>query len=281
MTENVPTSAWGNFRPRGWRAAWLGMLYKLPPGAGWRRLALWLRKPLKKTLGDFVDVEVLGLKLRLGSRGNLSEQRLLLMPQFLDVTERTFLACKLKPGDVFLDIGANAGVYSLWVASRCGSKVRVEAFEPDSELCARLRFNLQTNGLSQVTLHECALGRAAGKAILIRGCGNRGENRIEEGDVQGQQVQVECLPDVLEKNGITGMKALKIDVEGFEVDVLSPLFEKAPEDLFPEVIVCELTPRVERAPLRELLARHGYRLEGRGRLNGIYCRTVTSRQGAK
>lgn len=274
MSSEVLTTNWGNHRPAGWRAVWLRLLHALPSGAVWRRIALWLRKPLKQAMGELADIEVWGLKLRLCSRGNLSEQRLLLMPQFLDTTERNVLARELKAGDVFLDIGANVGVYSLWVASSCEAGVRVEAFEPDPELCRRLRFNLQTNGITRVTLHEFALGRTVGEATLVAGQGNSGENRIEAGGSAGRRVRVACLPEVLRENGIKRVKALKIDVEGFEVDVLSPLFEEGGSELFPEIVVCELTAQVERAPLHQLLARHGYQLECQGRLNGVFRRST-------
>jgi hypothetical protein len=118
MTNPLQTDApWGTYAPRGLRRWWLGIIHGIPSGAGWRRIALWLRRPLKNAFGAYVDVLVWGLKLRVRSRGNLSEQRLLLMPQFLDSVERATLADFLKDGGVFFDIGANAGVYSLWVAS--------------------------------------------------------------------------------------------------------------------------------------------------------------------
>ena len=273
MNNHVPSSEWGHHKPVGWRATWLRMLHRLPSGSVWRRIALLLRKPLKKGLGQWADVEVWGLKLRLRTRGNLSEQRLLLMPQFLDTIERDFLAQELKDGDVFLDIGANAGVYSLWVASGCNGKVRIEAFEPDRELCERLRFNLQTNKLVQVTLHEYALGEVAGEATLVPGNSNRGENRVESSETSGIRVRIEILSDVLQRLGISRVKALKIDVEGQEADVLRPLFDNAAPELLPNVIICELIPNVQRSPLHELLSRFGYRLEARGRLNGIFRRT--------
>ena len=249
------------------------MLHALPAGNSWRRIALWLRKPLKNAFGESVDCEVWGMKLRIRSKGNLSEQRLLLMPQFLDAAELRLLSRELKAGDVFLDIGANAGVYSLWVASQCPAGTRVEAFEPDPGLCARLRFNLETNGLGGVSLNPFALGQRAGEAVLVSGEGNSGENRIEAGSpADGLRVRVERLPDVLQEKGITRVKALKIDVEGAEVEVLAPLFGDGDAGMFPEIIICELTEHVERGPLHELLAAHGYRLAERGRLNGIFRR---------
>lgn len=245
------------------------MLHSLPAGPAGRRLALWLRKPLKSALPEIVDVEVWGLKLRLHSRGNLSEQRLLLMPQHLDGLERRTLARELKAGDVFFDIGANAGVYSLWVAATCGADVRVEAFEPDPEMCRRLSFNLRTNGLTNVHLHPLAVGATAGHVSLITGAGNKGENRIDSDSATGTRVEMTTLANFLAAGGFTRIDALKIDVEGNEVAALEPLFENSPRTLRPRALICELEHDTDRS-LAGLLARHGYRLDARGRLNGIY-----------
>ena len=93
---------------------------------------LWLHKSLKECLSsEPVDAEVWGLRLRLWPSGNLSEQRILLMPQFLDVAEREFMDREFRAdGQCFLDVGANTGVYILWAAS-LGLGVQIEAFEPD------------------------------------------------------------------------------------------------------------------------------------------------------
>ena len=91
MSRVLPADAhprWGTYAPTGLKRAWLNMLHALPPTPAWRRLALWLRKPMKNRFGQWVDIEVWGLRLRLRSKGNLSEQRMILMPQILDRTER-------------------------------------------------------------------------------------------------------------------------------------------------------------------------------------------------
>ena len=246
------------------------MLHALPANRRWRRLALWLRKPLKSSFGPWVDVVVWGLKLRLHSCGNLSEQRLLLMPQFLDPAERLALAEALKDGGVFFDIGANAGMYALWVASRHVPGTRVEAFEPDPELCAALRFNLRTNGLVTVHLHPLALGREEGRVAMVSGTGNKGENHIDASPgAPGVAVEMTTLPGFLVRAGITHITALKIDVEGHETEVLEPLFAQCPRELWPRLLVCEVV-HDESNRLAMLLARHHYRLSARGRLNSIY-----------
>jgi FkbM family methyltransferase len=267
------TAAWGAFAATGWRKSLLGLVHSLPAGSAWRRLALWLRKPLKSALPDPVDIQVWGLRLRLRSQGNLSEQRLILMPQFLDRLERETLARELAGGGVFFDIGANAGVYTFAVAAACGPAVRVESFEPDPELCTRLRYNLALNQLAQVHLNQLALGRAEGTATLVAGAGNKGENRVETetggAKPSGTTVAITTLPAFLLRENITKIDALKIDVEGFEVDVLEPFFAACPRTVWPRLLICEVT-QDPAAKLSALLSAHGYVLSARGRLNGIY-----------
>jgi FkbM family methyltransferase len=275
MPTPLPTDApWGTYAPRGWRRTWLKLLHSLPAGSRWRRLALWLRRPLKNRFDDWVDIQVWGLKLRLHSKGNLSEQRLLLMPQFLDTTEREALAEFLRDGGIFFDIGANAGVYSLWIASLRNPNIRGEAFEPDPELCAQFAVNIAVNAMTNVRMNSCALGRTEGMVTLVAGAGNKGENHVESADptaTHGQAVKMTTLPAFLSTRDITRIDALKIDVEGYEVDVLEPFFTNVPASAWPRLLICEVIKDGDHH-LADLLAKHGYRLSATGRLNGIYRR---------
>lgn len=231
--------AWGAYVPSPPVALWLKLLHAIPPGRGWRRLALWLRKPLKNALSEWVDVVVWGLRLRLRARGNLSEQRMILMPQFLDRAERLEIASELRNGGLFFDIGANAGAYSLWAASSGGPGTRIEAFEPDPELCTALRFNKDENALKSITIHALALGRRDGEMTLIRGEANRGENRVQAaGAADGLSVRMSTLPHFLGEYGIERIDVLKIDIEGNECDALEPLFLETPRATWPGLLIC-------------------------------------------
>lgn len=266
--------AWGAYRLTGWRKAWLAFCHRLPAWPGMRRVALWLRKPLKMALSDWADVTVWGLRLRLFPKGNLSEQRVLLMPQYFDRAERLALAGELAGGGVFLDIGANIGSYSFWAAS-LDADVRVEAFEPDAELCDRLRFNLETNRLHhRVQVNNLALGSQRGTMYLKRGETNRGETQVVETAVEGAvEIRMETLPGFLRVAGIDKITALKIDVEGHEVAVLKPLFGEIPRSAWPALIVCEIEKKYRSAAELEvwqMLVDAGYALEKRARINGIF-----------
>jgi len=225
-------------------------------------------------LSDWADVTVWGLRLRLFPKGNLSEQRVLLMPQYFDRAERLALAGELAGGGVFLDIGANIGSYSFWAAS-LEADVRVEAFEPDAELCDRLRFNLETNRLHhRVQVNNLALGSQRGTMYLKRGETNRGETQVVETAVEGAvEIRMETLPGFLRVAGIDKITALKIDVEGHEVAVLKPLFGEIPRSAWPALIVCEIEKKYRSAAELEvwqMLVDAGYALEKRARINGIF-----------
>ncbi len=267
---------WGACAPSPFVRCWLAVLHSLPV-CGWgRRLALWLRGPLKPLLGRWVDLEIWGLKLRLRAQGNLSELRLITMPRFLDEKERLLLAEAMRGGGVFFDIGANAGVYSLWLASRRQQGVEIHAFEPDPALCEMFRYNLETNGIQNVRINRLALGAAEGRMTLVPGSENMGENRVSaSADEAGNTIEMTTLPRYLESLGLTRIDALKIDIEGHEVDALEPLFRDAPPEAWPRMIICELVHDRE-SRLADLLQRSGYRLSAKGRLNGIYERSAAN-----
>ena len=80
--------------------------------------------------------------------------------------EFAFLDRVLKPGMVFVDVGANDGYYTLFAARRVGPSGRVVAAEPSSRERAHLQRNLGRNGLDNVIVVPAAIGAAAGLADL-------------------------------------------------------------------------------------------------------------------
>ena len=273
VSNAMPLEKWGQYNLKGWKKVWISFCHCLPPFPYLRRVAMLMRKPIKVVLVDWVDVSVWGLKLRLLPKGNLSEQRILFLPQFFDRVERLAIAKSLSQGGVFVDIGANIGSYSFWVAS-LGKDIKIEAFEPDVELCQRMQFNLSTNSIHNVHIHQLALGDRSGTSTLKRNEENRGQTRVVEstGASQGN-VRIERLTDFLQNEQVDNITALKIDVEGNEVSVLKPLFESQYKHLWPRLIVCEIEkPCVLPAdsPPWKLLNDVGYVLQSRTKLNGIF-----------
>jgi FkbM family methyltransferase len=115
----------------------------------------------------------------------------------------------LRPGDIFVDVGANVGTYSIWAAD-LGAKVI--ALEPAEETYGLLAENVQLNGYDIRTIMAAA-GPACGTTRFTRGLDD--QNHI---DFAGSaEVKVITIDSIIRDRKIAGMK---VDVEGFEADVL-------------------------------------------------------------
>jgi len=136
-----------------------------------------------------------------------------------DRIENFIALCKAAAPELFLDVGANCGVYTC-ILLRNNIIPRAVAFEPDRDNASLLRENLALNELvARVDLRQAAVGSIAGHAILIPGpADNTGQSRIAVG-AGGYAVEVLVLDDVVPATATT--LAIKIDVEGFEREALA------------------------------------------------------------
>ncbi len=219
------------------------------------------------------DVEVFpGQKARLYPAENLSDKRVFAGVQFWDWAERAALGRHVRAATepvYFVDAGANAGLYTLAVRSEAGAKpLKALAIEPDPENVARLRFNLAASDAGDVTVAEVALGDSEGTAMIAPGHANRGELALAD---DGTRVSLRPLVSVVEWAGFPRIDALKIDIEGMELPVLTHLLEHAPAALLPGMIILEAR-RGETTPALDLLTRSGYQLSERTKMNVVLRR---------
>jgi FkbM family methyltransferase len=235
---------WGAYAPTAWQRLLLSATHALPHAL--RRLVFALRKPIKYGVHHPLDVSLWDLKLRVMPRGNITETDVLFAPQFFDPDELRLLSSLLKPGCVFVDIGANVGMYSFW-ANRCMSGAgRVIAVEPDPEMLQRLRFNAQINAMSQVVVCPVALSDHQGEGELLVNPEQRGENTLDATEAKAaggervlHKVELDTLVHLLQVHGVTRVDALKIDIEGYEPPVLRHFFANAPRSLWPRLAITE------------------------------------------
>lgn len=123
-------------------------------------------------------------------------------------------------GDVVIDIGANIGWFTTLAAALVGSAGRVYAFEAFPATFDRLRANLAINGAQHVIAHNVALADEAGVlAVGPIGASDSGSvSAVVRHDRQEQAtVPAVRLDDVVKESRI---RLIKLDVEGFEVQVL-------------------------------------------------------------
>lgn len=178
----------------------------------------------------------------------------------------------LRPGDAFVDVGANIGYTSFIAASIVGPNGHVHAFEPVAEYYERLAAFARMNPTLDIVTNNCALGERAGKAeISVSDYRNIGWNTMVPGLMadrmlgQTQETAVHRLDDYIEKRKLGPISLVKIDTEGYELPVLLGLEGYLARSTDRPAIICEVNPeaypRLGRT-LEELLAylgRFGYR----------------------
>ena len=140
--------------------------------------------------------------------------------------QETQLASRLlRRGDVFVDVGANWGYFTLAAAHWVGPSGRVIAFEPEPRLFELLRTNLALNGMATARARRLAVGAGPGAmrfAAFDADAGNWGVSRSVAPAARADfECQTEALDDQLDAEQIDTVQLTKIDVEGGEADVLA------------------------------------------------------------
>jgi FkbM family methyltransferase len=235
------------------------------------KIAKLLHKAWLGVHGADVDAEVRGLKYRLNLHDNTTDVKILISSKFYDATELDALAhaCRDLP---FVDIGANIGYYSMQLANRgCPA---VLAIEPNPPTLERLRYNLSLNDMAgRVKVVAAGVGPAG--ELEFYQTGGLGGSSFVKPSHDAPVIKVRTIPllDILEENGIEKIGGMKIDVEGFEDQVLVPFLESAPESLLPSCVVMEACHNDDwKTDLKEKFLARGYRLEKQTRANHIFVR---------
>jgi FkbM family methyltransferase len=235
------------------------------------RLCDWLRP-------GPIDTEFRQGRFRLHYQDSLAESGMLCASDY-NRAELIFLLEGTPRGGIFVDLGANVGLYSIPLALQVGPAGRVIAVEPGEEALKRLRFNIAANGLANVSVFPFAVGDADYRADLRPLRGGH-QPRGQDADIGLSQVvpaasgsvRVRPLKDMLEEAGVMRMDTLKVDVETFEDRVVPPFFDTTAQSLWPQRICLEPTTYYHRAPIHRFLEDRGYREVGRTRKNSLWQR---------
>ncbi len=242
-----------------------------------RRAAFAFRRlAIGRLAGAPVDTEALGSRMRLFPYRNVCEKRILFTPQFFDPVELETLRLRLRPGFVFLDIGANIGGYSMFVAANGGQNCRIVAVEPQPDIYARLVFNLRLNNFATVKALACAVADKDGELTLFVDSQNKGESsvKIMSGAKGSGSITVPSLKllTLIEQEGFQQIDAAKLDTEGAEDIILETFFQEAPQAVWPKLLIMERGNARWHVDLPKLLQFHGYRVICETRNNVIYER---------
>ncbi len=167
----------------------------------------------------------------------------------------------LRPGDNFVDVGANIGMITLHARFLVGADGRIDCFEPNPECVQALQAHLAINGLNNVFVHACALADTAGSLRLSLTSEHSGTATLA--DVGGAAIRSHVVPVEVGDEVLTGCpRLIKIDVEGFELHVLKGLVRTL--SLYKPFLITELVEsHLQKAgtsvsEIAEFLVRIGY-----------------------
>jgi FkbM family methyltransferase len=159
------------------------------------------------------------------------------------------LARVLRPGDTFVDAGANQGYFSLLAAKLVGPSGRVVAFEPHGEARERLERHLELNELhGRVEVHPIALSDRTGVALMHQAHHNSLASLVPDQSPVRHLVAFGAPFDVptvrfdewRTRHAAGAIRLMKIDVEGAELMVLNGMPETLRVGL--EAVVLETVP---------------------------------------
>lgn len=231
-----------------------------------------------------------GVRARLHIADNGPDRLVCYAPDGWDAAERAALAALLQatPADepfVFVDIGANTGLYSLWMLScarRYGRVLRVLAIEPDERSRQRLLFNIAASQAEDViTVEHTAVADRCGLAVLLVNAQDRGRSRLVDEALPGQHpVRCEPLAAILARNGLDRPHAMKLDIEGGEIRALAPYLQNVSRESLPRLIIAEWQAE-SREALVALMRKHDYAIQDQTDMNVIFALDNTRQNGAE
>jgi FkbM family methyltransferase len=183
-----------------------------------------------------------------------------------------FLRSELRAGDVFCDVGACTGLYTVLAAKLVGSQGSVYAFEAHAASFSALMVNLACNGVADRTKAlSLLLGDESGFVDLAYTKLSSGSSRtISHGDssdgphtAQGTEVKrAATLDELIESQALPAPTVVKIDVDGHELSVLGGMQDLLAGGQRPRALQVEVNPEVADAVLATL-AGHGYQRKDR------------------
>lgn len=201
------------------------------------------------------------------------------MPWRYDFEERKQLLEFLPKDGVFIDIGANVGIYSCIAATHLSDKGRVIAIEPNPIVAERLRFNLNATTenkgkFPQFVVLPYGVSDKPGEFDLYLDSKNLGASSLVEKN-SGNIIKIKCktLMQIVEEAKLKQINAIKCDIEGAEDQALVPFLQNSPKELLPEIIIFENNHQQWKYDLLNTLSESGYQLLKQTRLNLVYTYT--------
>jgi FkbM family methyltransferase len=181
----------------------------------------------------------------------------------LDPKLSWILQTVLRPGDQFIDVGANIGLLTFLGSQLVGETGRVLAIDPQPKVVVCLENALERNQTSNVVFEKCGVGEQSGELTLHVPSGNLGSasfTALPGEKTETFRVPVRTLKEILKQHQFESCRLVKLDVEDWEAEVVGgaeEVWRKTP----PPAIIFEFreATNISDSEVGQRLARLGYR----------------------
>lgn len=202
----------------------------------WGRFAVWQLK--SRLQGEVIHPWIEGQKLAVtrgmaGATGNI-------YAGLHEFTDMMLVLHYLREDDLFIDVGANVGTFTVLASGVC--KGRSIALEPDPWAMRALRRNLELNGLmGRIEALEMAAG-ASRSEVNFTTSGGTTNAVVDYDGAQTRRVRQDTLDAIV---GSRMPAMIKIDAEGYEEQVLSGASDVLAKPSLKLIISEGLSPLIE------------------------------------
>ncbi len=155
--------------------------------------------------------------------------------------ELNLLKRHLSEDSVFVDIGANFGLYSLVASQKITNSGKIICFEPFPKNYAALKKNISLNSKSYIISENIALGDKKDELSLYYQPNEKNLGMVSANFMENSktiEVDVMSFDEYVNENGVDKIDFIKIDVEGFENQVITGM--KKTLELFSPMILIEI-----------------------------------------
>lgn len=190
---------------------------------------------------SIVDTKIRGINYRLNIVKNTTDGKLLVASKKYDSVELSYIkeSFNIDSKSTFIDIGANTGYYSLNLAREGFASIL--SIEANPDVINILKQNVDYNGFNnQIKVVPYCVGET-GEMEFYTSSGWGSSSVIKQNHKSGRVIRVISKPliEILKEFNIQQIDALKIDVEGYEDQVLVPFLNETKLSLHPNLIVLE------------------------------------------
>lgn len=211
-------------------------------------------------------------------------QETILLEGVWDPLLTEFVNNNLNTEEVFIDVGANAGYFTLLAARRVQGAGIVLSIEPNPIVAKQLRANVERSNLANVIIEEKVCSdslQTTIQTLYLHDDSNSGRASLSKSNTAGiENVQVasSTVDQLVQEHGLRHVTLVKIDVEGAELMVLRGMTDTMRH--FRPTIVIELEPHLLRGfsataeDVVSLLSTFGYKVSSLGGHSNYLCRPI-------